>query len=149
MDDVLSGNKIHFRTALDAAWAEGLDYFHIHWLYHLENLKLPDGTPFEPDFYLPDQGAFLFTLSENPSMTYYDILRYQKNSQQLFVVSEEEGRFYIAGHDEEDSYICRCRVCGKYFFQAGTPSVCPICKSSVPNLTDFHLSGNGKSGNVF
>ncbi|MEE0956072.1 MAG: hypothetical protein U0L49_09725 [Eubacterium sp.] len=141
--------ELAFRTALDSSWAEGLDYFQIHWIYHPENLKLPDGTPFEPDFYLPGQGAFLFTLSEKPSMSYYDILRYQKNSQQLFIISEEAGRFYVLGYTEDESYICRCRVCGEYFFNAGIPTVCPICKSAVPNLADFYLSGSGKSGTGF
>lgn len=137
---------MHFRTELDSSWAEGLDYFHMKWIYRPQNLLLPDGNRFYPDFYLPEQKAFIFTMSGDTAVSYRDLLGYQAQTGLIFVVSEGYGSFYVLGHREWDSFICRCHVCGKFFFTSGRPVTCPLCSASGPDLTDFFLSGEGVSG---
>ena len=65
---------MHFRTELDSSWAEGLDYFHMKWIYRPQNLLLPDGNRFYPDFYLPEQKALIFTISGDTALSYRALL---------------------------------------------------------------------------
>lgn len=137
---------VRFSTNLDQEWAEALDYFHISWCYHPMNLKNRDGTLYLPDFFLPEQGAFLHILSEQSMMTLYDIEKYQKYSQELCVVSRAMGSFFVLGAEESDSYIGRCRQCGKYFFTSKSMKECPICGSRNVPLINFWISGDGRYG---
>ncbi|MGN0362649.1 MAG: hypothetical protein ACI4ET_07395 [Bilifractor sp.] len=140
---------IQFSTTLDEEWAKGLDYFHMNWIYRPQNLHDKDGTPFTPDFFLPEQGAFVHILSDSPLMTLYDIEKYSENSEQIFVLSKCHGQFQILGFDAINSYICRCGFCGRYFFSGGIPKNCPYCKKMISSKVDFWLNGIGESGTYF
>lgn len=48
-----------FRSRLEARWAVFLDHLGVKWEYEKEGYVLLDGTPYLPDFWLPDQGGFL------------------------------------------------------------------------------------------
>lgn len=44
---------IRFRSRLEARWAVFFDALQVPWCYEAEGYKLPDGTMYLPDFYLP------------------------------------------------------------------------------------------------
>lgn len=48
-----------FRSRLEARWAVFLDTLGLRWEYEPQGFELRDGTRYLPDFYLPDQGAFV------------------------------------------------------------------------------------------
>jgi hypothetical protein len=47
-----------FRSRLEARWAVYFDALGIEWVYEQEGYKLPDGSLYLPDFYLPVLGCF-------------------------------------------------------------------------------------------
>lgn len=44
---------VTFISTLEADWAKNLDACDIRWMYEPEGVKLPSGTNYRPDFYLP------------------------------------------------------------------------------------------------
>jgi hypothetical protein len=50
---------VRFRSTLEADWAATLDSLDIVWQYEPEAVKLPSGTLYRPDFYLPEIATWL------------------------------------------------------------------------------------------
>lgn len=48
-----------FRSRLEADWAATLDSHHIRWQYEPQQLTLPSGTVYVPDFWLPELGTWI------------------------------------------------------------------------------------------
>ena len=45
---------VHFRSALESAWARTLDHYEIAWEFEPETVELKSGARYMPDFRLPD-----------------------------------------------------------------------------------------------
>jgi hypothetical protein len=52
-------NGYRFRSRLEARWAIFFDAMGIKWEYELQGFVLGDGTPYLPDFYLPELASAL------------------------------------------------------------------------------------------
>lgn len=50
---------VRFRSTLEADWAAMLDSLGIEWQYEPEAVRLPSGTLYRPDFYLPRIATWL------------------------------------------------------------------------------------------
>lgn len=50
---------ITFISTLEADWAKNLDAIAVRWQYEPEGVKLPNGTNYRPDFYLPRVSTWL------------------------------------------------------------------------------------------
>jgi hypothetical protein len=50
---------VRFRSTLEADWAATLDTLKIQWQYEPEAVRLPSGTFYRPDFYLPELTTWL------------------------------------------------------------------------------------------
>jgi hypothetical protein len=76
-----------FRSRLEARYALWLDYMHVNWEYEKEGYVL-DGTPYLPDFWLPDYGLYLEVKGQPPTrkeLSLCDKLReYTKNAVAIF-----------------------------------------------------------------
>lgn len=50
---------VRFRSRLEAEWAYNLDALGIAWCYEPDGVALPSGAPYAPDFWLPNDRAWL------------------------------------------------------------------------------------------
>lgn len=60
-------NGVRYRSRLEARWALFLKELDINFHYEFEGYRLPDGTCYLPDFYLPTQDIFLEIKPSNPN----------------------------------------------------------------------------------
>jgi hypothetical protein len=56
-----------FRSRIEARWAVFLDELGVTWEYEAEGVELPSGTRYLPDFWLPEQDAWLEIKGKEPS----------------------------------------------------------------------------------
>lgn len=134
---VYSGVK--FRSTLEADWAYNLDLLGIVWQYEPEALKLPSGTLYRPDFYLPilstwlevkgphderiDKTRELASVSACPPDCMVDDCSHWWQPWRLTVIGRapERGRMmWEPGCLGQAVELCCCQACGRHHFMEQT-----------------------------
>lgn len=140
-----------FRSRLEARWAVFFDYMGIPYEYEPEGLILPDGTYYLPDFYLPDSNqffevkGFLNDLDMNKvqgliELGYSVTVGYANGK---FQACDNFGHYYELT-DSTSSWLCWCKVCGRYYFIGCNGGYeCPHCGSyDGDHLFNIVMEGN-------
>lgn len=118
-----------FRSRLEARWAVFFDSLKIPWVYEPEGLAFSNGIHYLPDFYLPDCKQFfevkgIMTPADGEKITALISAGYS------VTIGREDGKFTACDHWGEsddgteqfdlcvgsESWLCRCKDCGKYWF---------------------------------
>ena len=138
-------NGVLFRSGTEASVAVFLDYYHIRRAYEREGFTLSDGQRYLPDFYLPDQDAFVEAkgILDDNSLKKPKLLA--KNTKKtVFVISSDweiiqigqrlngdnfDADYYISNRQYGEPGIYRCTKCGKIMiFDKSGLWKCPCCK---------------------
>lgn len=88
-----------FRSRLEARWAVFFEAMGWSYQYEPEGFVLPDGTPYLPDFYLPDFDRWVEIKGEYPTA----------KEQQIALEFTKTGRRYVlfygpCGHEEHSAF---------------------------------------------
>jgi hypothetical protein len=121
-------NGYKFRSRLEARWAVFFDSLKIPYLYEPEGFELKNGTRYLPDFYLPDSKQF-FEVKGKMSDNDMEKIKSVINDGYSVVIGLDDGKFIACNHwlnsndehdeyslCEEESWLCECYACGKYWF---------------------------------
>lgn len=126
-------NGYRFRSRLEARTAVFLDAAKINYAYEPEGFAFDDGTTYLPDFYLPDQDAFLECKGVMTDKDEHKIEQLSKDSGKNVVIVYPDLSFTIGewvdnlhdyfpweeekgGFIEEESWLCECIKCKKRYF---------------------------------
>lgn len=124
---------IRYRSRLEARTAILMDNVGIRYLYEPEGFAFEDGTAYLPDFYLPDQDAFLECKGIMTEKDWNKICNLAKESGKYIVIMYPDLTFTLSswvedlnaifpwkqkgpGLYESGSWICKCHKCGKVYF---------------------------------
>lgn len=138
-------NGYRFRSRLEARWAIFFDTLGIKWEYEPEGYKMPDGTCYLPDFWLPsfDGGMFVEVKPENgdfskaikfameskqtvwladgvPAPKVYTVVSQGKTSVACPLIDQaigEDRMFWEPGYENEDGTIDP-DICGPHYLLA-------------------------------
>jgi hypothetical protein len=119
-----------FRSRLEARWAVFFDAITIKYQYEPEGYILADGTPYLPDFYLPDYGYYVEIKGKEP--TDAEKLKAASLDKQTYIFygdvpypnpleqDDWDNAIAVFGIDEEDGSVildtgywwCECPRCG-------------------------------------
>ena len=135
-------NGYRFRSRLEARWAVFFDSLNIPYIYEPEGLNI-NGTMYLPDFYLPDSKQFFEVkgIMRDSDMEKINALISAGYS---VVIGMDNGKFIACdlwetmdenGNKDEytlctdsDSWMIRCKKCGKYYFMGDVGSFkCQCC----------------------
>lgn len=123
-----------FRSRLEARTAILLDELKIPYIYEPEGFAFDDGTTYLPDFYLPDQDAFLECKGIMNNKDWHKVELLAKESGKDIVIMYPDFHFTLgywvpdlsrgylpvepgtSGLFESDSWVCECHKCGKRYF---------------------------------
>ena len=126
-----------FRSRLEARWAVFFDAMNVRWIYEPEGFRLPDGTMYLPDFYLPDHDIWVEvkgvanTKDENKIFEFYRNGGLANNNIVMVGDIPEETNdlvsfiynrypkfdYFINGFMDFPYVPCVCPKCGKFGFQ--------------------------------
>lgn len=120
-------NGIQMRSLLETRWAKFLDYCNIKWSYEPEGYVFKDGTAYLPDFYLPEQKAYLEVKGIMRESDMHKIECLTNESHLPVIIGYENGEFQIFERHlyesekpvlffSEESAIFQCSECKKYWF---------------------------------
>ena len=126
-------NGYRFRSRLEARTAVLLDEMKIPYVYEPEGFAFEDGTAYLPDFYLPDQDAFLECKGVMGEKDWHKIELLAKETGKYVVVMYPDLKFTLGewvdnlndyfpweekrgGLMENESWICECHKCKKRYF---------------------------------
>ena len=126
-------NGYRFRSRLEARWAVFFDSLKIPYIYEPEGLSI-NGECYLPDFYLPDCNQFFEVkgvMDERSSEKIHALIK----AGYSVTVGFDNGRFTACDlwQDEfllttDDSWLCRCHSCEKYWFVGDLGSwACQCC----------------------
>lgn len=122
-----------FRSRLEARTAVLLDELKIPYIYEPEGFAFDDGTAYLPDFYLPNQDAFLECKGVMSDKDWHKIELLAKESGKNVVIIHPDLHFTLgywvpdlenyfpvepgtSGFFESESWVCECHKCGKRYF---------------------------------
>lgn len=124
-----------FRSRLEARWAVFFDSLKIPWVYEPEGVMV-DGEKYLPDFYLPDCKQFFEVKGVLNTKDEKKIEALIQNGYSV-TVGYDDGEFQACDRWSEkefslsqahDSWLCRCKKCGKYWFMGSLGSYgCQCC----------------------
>lgn len=134
-------NGYRFRSRAEARWAVLLDTLKCKYIYEPEGFKLSDGTLYLPDFYLPDSDSFLEIKGVISPQDQHKIDQFRADCEKAVTIGFSDMTFEACdncvgwGDDFEgfiptcdDSWLCRCRSCGKIWFMGSFGSyTCQCC----------------------
>ncbi|MBR7189286.1 MAG: hypothetical protein IKD53_12140 [Clostridia bacterium] len=117
-------NGYRFRSRLEARWAVFFDATGIKYQYEPEGFKLSDGIYYLPDFYLPDSDTFVEIKGVMSEKDTHKIDQFMKEMEVDFLIGYSDFQFqasdaWYSGFSlakREESVLCRCHDCGKYYF---------------------------------
>lgn len=116
-------NGYKFRSRLEARWAVFFDSLKIPYLYEPEGFSI-HGIRYLPDFYLLDSKQF-FEVKGQMSDRDMEKIKAVINEGYSVVIGYDNGEFTACNCWGENSYtlsetgeswLCKCRKCGKYWF---------------------------------
>ena len=126
IETIYKGHR--FRSRLEARWAVFFDHIGINWIYEPEGFEFPDGTKYLPDFYLPDSKQFFEVKGIMDDEDRKKITALIMSGCDV-VVGYDDGKFQALSDGGKDcgglslefdscgeSWLCRCRSCGKSWF---------------------------------
>lgn len=136
-------NGHRFRSRLEARTAVLMDSVCIPYIYEPEGFAFEDGTTYLPDFYLPNQDAFLECKGIMSEKDWTKIGHLAKETGKNIVIVYPDLSFTLSewtddlntiypwephegGLYESESWICRCKNCHKTYF--GDESAAWDCK---------------------
>lgn len=122
-----------FRSRLEARTAVLLNESGIPFIYEPEGFAFEDGTTYLPDFYLPDQDAFLECKGIMKEKDYHKMEMLSKETGKEIVIMYPDMSFTlsywvdnlhdffpsspeIGGLSEWESWLCHCKKCNKKYF---------------------------------
>lgn len=129
-------NGYYFRSRLEARWAVFFDSLGIKYDYEPEGLDLGDGLYYLPDFYLPESKQFFEVKGILEEFDAEKIRRVIESGHSL-TIGKSNGAFIACDNwcqngfspaFGNDSWLCRCKECGKYWFMGCEGSYeCQCC----------------------
>lgn len=123
-------NGYRFRSRLEARWAVFFGELGIEYIYEPEGFIFPDGTHYLPDFYLPDMHTFFEVkgiMNDKDMHKINQLLDYSGKhvaigyADMTFEASDlcevdENGNPVYQFYGTENSSLCLCNDCNKYYF---------------------------------
>ena len=140
-------NGYRFRSRAEARWAIFLEKAGIKFMYEPEGFLFDDGTQYLPDFYLPEQDAFLECKGLMETKDEHKIEQLAKATRKEIIIGKPDMSFYARwwedtpdGHGylniDEDTWFCKCDKCGKTYFL-------PSCGSWACKCCGYYDGNNG------
>lgn len=147
IDTVFDGYR--FRSRLEARTALMLKAMGVRYVYEEEGFVFPDGTKYLPDFYLPDQDAFLEVkgVMRQKDMHKIKMLWWESGKAVIIVDSNlnlrifdsEDRLFNSPDPTGDDCQVYRCAVCRKINFISTQNSYKCMCCGAYDG--DYYLMG--------
>lgn len=157
-------NGYRFRSRLEARWAVFFDTLGIEYEYEPEGFTFQDGTKYLPDFYLPQSKQFFEVKGVLKHKDMHKIEAAVKAGLDV-VIGYDDGKFQALSSwpDDEceslswvfdspgESYLCKCKTCGNYWFLGIVGSF--TCRCCGEYDGDHHMStvmcGDGYGGEAW
>ena len=150
-------NGYRFRSRAEARWAIAFEHLGIEYMYEPEGYQLSDGTKYLPDFYLPESKTYFEVKGVMTGKDMHKITQLQKDlgvniaigyPDLTFQASDNWAEnYYQINECKEESWLMKCRECGKYFFTGDLGTwMCQCCGYyDGDNTAEWVCAGDHKS----
>ena len=156
MNEVKAINTIYngykFRSRAEARWAILFDALNIKYFYEPEGFKLSNGMCYLPDFYLPETDSFFEVKGILEELDKKKVEQISDDLRKAITIGYPDMTFEASSNygegdwiltRKEESWLCKCNKCGKYFFIGNQGSW------ACTNVKCGHYDGDNTANEIY